>query len=352
MRPVLLRIPLDGTLDLGPLGKLPVFGFGLLLGVWFAVGLFVWFRSRRSEQPLFVPGDILTYGLIGTAIVVAPRFINSIPIFGYGMMMCLGFVSATMLANRRATKAGFAPETIWDLTFWFLVSGVGGARVFYLLQHGGNVFARCQTAGDYLWAAINLSDGGLVFYGGLIASSAAYVWFCYSRKLLAWKLGDILIPSIFLGVAFGRVGCFLYGCCYGDRCDLPWAVEFPKLLEANDQTHLGIVFSSQLNRGFITEDATATLRIHPTQLYSAIDGLLLCLLTLAYYPVRGRDGSVIALGLLTYPITRFLIERLRGDEMGQFGTSLTIAQWISMAMFAGGIILAISRPLVLKRATG
>lgn len=352
MRPVLLRIPLDGTLDFGPLGKLPIFGFGLLWGVWFAVGLFFWFRSRRSAQPLFVPGDILTYGLIGAGIIFAPQFKDSIPIFGYGMMMCLAFVSATMLANKRATKAGFAPETIWDLTFWFLISGVGGARVFYLLQHGSNVFARCQTAGDYVWAAINLSDGGLVFYGGLIACSAAYVWFCRSRNLQSWQLGDILIPSVFLGIAFGRVGCFLYGCCYGDRCDLPWGVEFPKFLEPNDRENFGIVFSSQLSRGFITEDAASSLRIHPTQIYSAIDGLLLCLLTLAYYPVRGRDGSVIALGLLTYPITRFLIERLRGDEMGQFGTSLTIAQWISIAMFAGGVALAINRPPALKRATG
>ncbi len=355
MRPVLFRIPLDGTLNLGLLGKLPVLGFGLLLGVWFAIGLFIWFRSRRVEQTAIVPGDILTYGLIGTAIVVAPRFVDSIPIFGYGVMMCLGFVSATMLANMRATKAGFAPETIWDLTFWFLISGVGGARLFYLLQHGGNVFTRCQTAGDYLVAAINLPDGGLVFYGGLIAGAVAYGWFCHRRKLPAWKLGDILVPSVFLGIACGRVGCFLYGCCYGDRCDLPWGVEFPKFMElgkaiAPDQ--FSVPFKSQLDRGFITEDAIATLRIHPTQLYSAIDGLLLCLLTLAYYPVRGRDGSVIALGLLTYPITRFLIERLRGDEMGQFGTSLTIAQWISLAMFAGGIALAISRPPVLKRATG
>ncbi len=352
MRPVLFRIPLDGALDLGPLGKLPIFGFGLLLGLWLAVGLFVWFRLRRAGNTAPLPGDIVTFCLLSAAIVVAPRFTDSIPIFGYGVMMCLGFVSATMLANVRAAKAGFAPETIWDLTFWFLLSGVGGARLFYLIQHGGNVFAKCETAGDYLKAAINLPDGGLVFYGGLILGAAAYGWFCHTRKLPAWKLGDILVPSVFLGIAFGRVGCFLYGCCYGDRCDLPWGVEFPKWMElgkaiAPDQ--FSVPFKSQWDRGFITADAAATLRIHPTQLYSAIDGFLLCLLTLAYYPVRGRDGSVITLGLLTYPITRFLIERLRGDEMGQFGTSLTIAQWISIAMFVGGIALAISRPPVLKR---
>lgn len=343
MRPILFRIPLDGSLDLGPLGRLPVFGFGLLFGVWLAVGLFIWFRSGRSASGHPATDSLVTYGVLGAVIVLAPKFTDAIPIFGYGLMMCLGFVSATLLAARRATRAGFPPETIWDLTFLFLVSGVGGARLFYLIQHGDRVFANCQNVGDYLKAAISLWDGGLVLYGGVIAGAVVYWWFCRSRKLEAWKLGDLIVPSIFLGIAFGRVGCFLYGCCFGDRCELPWAVEFP--VE-------GVPFKAHVQRGFIPDDATASLPIHPTQLYSVIDGVLLCLLTLAYYPIRARDGSVVTLALLTYPVTRFFIERLRGDEMGQFGTSLTIAQWISLAMLAGGIALATIRPPSLKRSAG
>lgn len=106
---------------------------------------------------------------------------------------------------------------------------------------------------------------------------------------------------------------------------------------------------AQVDRGFLSADAVVSLPLHPTQLYSVIDGLLLCFLTAAYFRVRSSDGSVVTLALLSYPITRFLIERLRGDEMGQFGTSLTIAQWISLGMFACGIVLAIQRPPVLKR---
>ncbi len=105
---------------------------------------------------------------------------------------------------------------------------------------------------------------------------------------------------------------------------------------------------AQVDRGFLSADAVVSLPLHPTQLYSVIDGLLLCFLTAAYFRVRSSDGSVVTLALLSYPITRFLIERLRGDEMGQFGTSLTIAQWISLGMFACGIVLAIKRPPVLK----
>lgn len=72
MRPILFRIPLDGSLNLGPLGKLPVFGFGLLFGVWLAVGLFFWFRARRTEGTTPLAGDLVTFGLLGAAIVLAP----------------------------------------------------------------------------------------------------------------------------------------------------------------------------------------------------------------------------------------------------------------------------------------
>ena len=337
MRPILFRIPLDGSLDLGPLGQVPVFGFGLLLVVWLAVGLFFGFRSRHCGLP--AQGDLITYGAFGVAIVLAPKVTSSIPVFGYGMMMCLGFVSGTMLASHRATRAGFPAETIWDLTFLFLVSGVGGARLYYLIQHGDRVFADCDNAREYLMAAIWLPDGGLVFYGGLMAGSVVFWWFCHTRQLDAWKLGDLIVPSVFLGMAFGRFGCFLYGCCFGDRCELPWAVEFPIK---------SVPFEAQMQRGFLPADATTSLPIHPTQLYSVVDGVLLCLLTLAYYPIRARDGSVVTLALLTYPVSRFFIERLRGDEMGMFGTSLTSAQWISLTMLAGGIALATLRAPLLN----
>ena len=134
MRPILFRIPLDGAFDFGPLGQVSVFGFGLLFGIWLGVGLSWWFRARRAGEGLPPVADLVTFGLLGLAILLAPKIAArfgpnpSIPIFGYGVMMCLGFVSATLLANRRATQAGFAPETIWDLTLWFLIAGVGGAR--------------------------------------------------------------------------------------------------------------------------------------------------------------------------------------------------------------------------------
>jgi phosphatidylglycerol:prolipoprotein diacylglycerol transferase len=87
----------------------------------------------------------------------------------------------------------------------------------------------------------------------------------------------------------------------------------------------------------LAENAPCSLPLHPTQLYDSISGLLLALVTWAYYPYRRRTGEVLAVGWIAYPINRFMIEFLRSDEAGQFGTSLTIAQWVSLGLAAAGI---------------
>ena len=146
-----------------------------------------------------------------------------------------------------------------------------------------------------------------MYYGGIPAGMLAAAWFCHKRNISLLALGDVLIPSLFLGVGFGRIGCFLNGCCYGDRCDLPWGVHFP----------MGSVPDMALvTGGFLGVDQDMIFRLHPTQLYSSLDGFLLYLLTAAYFPFRPRNGAVIALGALTYPISRFAIESLRARRVG------------------------------------
>jgi phosphatidylglycerol:prolipoprotein diacylglycerol transferase len=264
---------------------------------------------------------------------------TSVPIFGFGAMLFLGFVSGAWTAGRRAATIGYQPEMIWDVGIWLFIAGVIGCRAFYCIQYASRMFyndvgghAVLKSPQDLIIAAINLPDGGLVYYGGIPAGLLAAVWICRRRKINLLALGDIIIPSLFLGMAFGRIGCFLNGCCYGDRCNLPWGVQFPM----GSVPDMALVL-----RGFVGADQDLSIRLHPTQLYSSLDGLFLFLLTQAYFPFRPRNGAVIALGALTYPITRFAIESLRGDELGQFSTSLTISQWISILMFAIGVVFTI-----------
>jgi phosphatidylglycerol---prolipoprotein diacylglyceryl transferase len=112
---------------------------------------------------------------------------------------------------------------------------------------------------------------------------------------------------------------------------LPWAVTFPQD---------SVPYTALVAKGFLSVDAAGSLPLHPTQLYSSVNALVLALLTGTYFKFRRRDGEVLALGLIVYPITRFVLEILRFDEPGRFGTSLTISQWISIGMLLIGLSLA------------
>ncbi|MCA1685047.1 MAG: prolipoprotein diacylglyceryl transferase, partial [Planctomycetia bacterium] len=126
------------------------------------------------------------------------------------------------------------------------------------------------------------------------------------------------------------VGCFLNGCCHGGVCAVPWlAVRFPRN---------SIPWVSERARGLIPDDALYTLPLHPTQLYSTLGGLALFALLTAYYPYRRRDGEVMAILMITYPVTRFFIEVFRDDE-ARLVSGLTIAQASSIFLLGAGLIL-------------
>ena len=184
-----------------------------------------------------------------------------------------------------------------------------------------------------MWDALQYWKGGIVFYGGVIGGTVAFFVYRRCRPFPLRPYMDVLAPSIAIGTMFGRLGCFLNGCCFGSVSELPWAVSFPKPSPAWLQHH---------ELRMIPPDAVRSLAIHPTQIYSAIDGLVLLLLLSAFFPFRRRDGEVAALLMVTYPITRFLIEFLRDDE-GAFFAGLTISQNISRG-------LALGRPGVLGMA--
>jgi phosphatidylglycerol---prolipoprotein diacylglyceryl transferase len=337
MRQVLFRIPWEG-IPWGA-GHIPLFGAGVLLVLWVLFG--AWgLRALAKDAGKWMwpdPTSMILWAAIAGAIYQAPQFgpkiaPEGIPLFGYGVMLLLGLVSAVFLAESRARKAGYAPEMIWDLATSTFIPGILGARIFYLVQHGDKVFHAKQTVPEMLFAAVNLSEGGLVLYGGIIAGTVAYFVFCYLKNLPPLGVADIITPSICLGVGFGRIGCLLNGCCFGDACDLPWGIVFP---------HNSVPFSVLVQRGFLSPDASATPPLHPTQIYSALDGFLTAGLALWYTRYRRVPGDVFGLALLIAPTTRFLIEFLRGDEYGQLGTSLTISQWISMGLLAIGLGLQV-----------
>lgn len=244
-----------------------------------------------------------------------------LPIFGFGMMLVVALFGAIRLAAWRARRSKLDPEIIDDLAFWIVVCGLLGARVFYVVEYWGT---RIRT----FWDIFKVWEGGIVFYGCILGGTVAFFAYWAIRRFPFLAVADAVAPSVALGLAFGRIGCFLNGCCYGDACTLPWAVRFPRGTAP---------WFDQLQHGLIDPAALRSLPIHPTQLYSALDGLILLVLLSAYYPLRRRDGEVFGLLLVTYPITRFLVERLRNDE-GAVVLGLTISQAVSVGVLLVGVL--------------
>ena len=341
MRQVLLRIRLDDLFSLEPIENVTAIGVGYLLVLWIALGLWVVIQRLRQQFPWSQnPADAvwtISIGVLVPAVIltVPSRFgVTSVPVFGYGCMLVVAFLAAIRTATWRLRFEGLGSEFVWDLAMWLFFSGILGARLFYVIQYRDEVFAGKQGLG-YLWAAINLPDGGLTLFGGLILASVATIVFlyryCHQHNQNPLYVADILVPSVFLGIACGRIGCFLNGCCYGDRCNLFWAVRFPKD---------SVPYRALQWRGLLPSDALASLPLHPTQIYSTLNALVLAALTAAYFKHRTRNGAVVALALVTYPISRFVIEILRWDESAKWGTGLTISQLVSLFVLGIGLAMA------------
>lgn len=260
----------------------------------------------------------------------------TIPLYGFGVMLCLAFLGAIALAHWRARREKLDPTILDDLAFYVLIGALVGARALYVWEYWGT---RIKGPGD----VFKIWEGGIVFYGGAIGGAVAIGLYWLRRRFPLRPVLDVVAPSIALGLAIGRVGCFLNGCCYGDECRLPWAVAFPPGSPAWwDQALDGAIpgvdgATMQAVQEHRTAEGVPWSRpVHPTQLYSAIDGAVLLLLLSAYYPVRRRDGEVFGLLLVTYPVTRFLIEHLRSDEAALFA-GMTISQNVSVLLLAAGV---------------
>ena len=183
----------------------------------------------------------------------------NLPLYGFGIMIVVGFYLGLLLAVRRSKRENLDPNVIYDLIVWLLIGGMVGARLFCVVEYWDQI----ETFTDIF----KIWEGGIVFYGSVIGATAGFFLARLVRPFPILKTLDVLAPSIALGIAFGRVGCFLNGCCYGDVCPFRWlAVHFPPNSPA---------WNAERARGLIPVDAPTSLPLHPTQLYAAIDGLVL-----------------------------------------------------------------------------
>ncbi len=263
-----------------------------------------------------------------------PFFHKSLPIYSYGFMLMVAFLVAISTARWRARKEGLDPNKITDMGIYLVCAGILGARLFFVIQY-------FDDYKNNLLGIFKIYEGGLVYYGGLFAGIITL--FAYVRKhhMPFLKLTDTLIPSVALGLGFGRIGCFLNGCCFGKvSASIPWAVRFPRTLDKTGMVDGSPAFIHQYELGLVHLSDTYSLPVQPTQLYSFLADVALFFVLSMFFKYRKREGEVLLLFGILYPIIRFSMESLRNDTP-LFFNLFTIAQIISIGMFVVSLPLFI-----------
>ena len=263
--------------------------------------------------------------------------IGPVALHSYGLMIAIGFLLAVHLARRDAKKHGIDPRLFSEMAFQALLLGVLGTRVLHILMYP-SAYSWNDPIG---WVAI--WNGGLVFQGAL-PLVILYVWYALRKcKLPFWSTTDLMAPYIPLGHALGRIGCFLNGCCYGKRTDLPWGVPFPRvpwdLAQAPTGSPAYLDHCQRYSELSYFSDRWS-YPVHPTQLYSVVALLGICaLLLLLRKKWHPFGGFTLPLYLTLYGAFRFFVEFLRGDHNPTHLGALSDQQIFSLLFIATGVII-------------
>jgi phosphatidylglycerol:prolipoprotein diacylglycerol transferase len=204
-----------------------------------------------------------------------------------------------------------------------------------------SVAAGGQVAGCL--AVFRFWEGGLVFYGGGIGTGAVAWWFCKREGWSFWKLGDLAAPTLAVGHALGRLGCYFAGCCFGAACRAPWGAAFPRG---------SVAFDELQSAGGVAHGAAFTPALHPTQLYEGLGefALFAVLLLLerrqerraSVGPSEPRPGMIFLVYLGAYAALRFVVEIFRGDSARGY-----LFEWTSPGV-AAALSLPAEHPLLLS----
>lgn len=235
MRQTLFYIPNEifGLPLIGPAGS--NLGFGLLSAAVAIVGsTYLFLRIRRTGFDADARNNVIVLVAVCLGIVlIAPRLLDpapdgslGLPVRGYGVMLLLAVLTAVFAATRRAKQVGLHPDVILSVAFWAFIFGIAGARLLYIADHPNDF--RGNTLGEILSDTLNVTQGGLVVYGGLLGGAVGFLIFSIKNKIMLLPFADIIAASLVIGQAIGRLGCLMNGCCFGGLCDLPYtAVTFP-----------------------------------------------------------------------------------------------------------------------------
>ncbi|MDQ7778100.1 MAG: prolipoprotein diacylglyceryl transferase [Planctomycetota bacterium] len=413
MHPKLLDIPL------GPLGSLPVNSYGFMVMLGFLAALMVTIPRGRKDG--FPPEHIMDLGIVLIISGILGARINYIIVFrndfswrlfniGEGIdllgtllggivVLALYFFMTARMKRREAgleeaespspgvrpVKAGPSPDKkqpgtqgsspgdgtpglslrqflmrLAGLVVACIVIGVAVGRIVYVFRNPMLTGRQYSTRLDD-WGIFKIWHGGIIFYGGLIAAFACGAYYAHRKRFGIMKISDLAIPAVLLALAFGRIGCFLNGCCFGKPTNSEVAICFPRVLDSAQIPVGAPAFVHQYENGMVSRGDTRSLAVVPIQL---VEGLacVAFFLILSYIwrhkmrkvPELRVQGLVVAYAGLFYSAGRFVFEFWRGDNEVFAATNLTFSQHVSIAIFIVSFLMMCflqHKKIVTKRET-
>lgn len=259
---------------------------------------------------------------------------DHITVFGfdiafYGIIIGIGILAGIFIAAAEAKRTGQNPETYYDLAIYAVICSVLGARAYYV------AFSWDMYKGD-LMSIINLRQGGLAIYGGVIAAVITVIVFSKIKKLQAPVLFDTAVLGLVAGQMIGRWGNFFNREAFGEYTDGLLAMRLPlDAVRSSDVTEL-------MREHIDIVKGVPYIQVHPTYLYESLWCLMVLVLLLLYRRHKRFEGEVFLLYVLGYGLGRIWIEGLRTDQLLIPNTEIPVSQ-----VLAGGAII-VSAGLILR----
>lgn len=258
---------------------------------------------------------------------------NSISVFGfriayYGIIIGIGMLMGVLIASFDYKRRGEKVEDIEDLALYSIIFAILGARAYYVIfewdyysQHFGEI--------------LNLRQGGLAIYGGILTSILCCMIFCRRRKVKFFSIADSAVLGLLTGQLIGRWGNFFNAEAFGRYTDSLLAMRIkesivnPNMLNENVLTH-AIRLGDQM-----------FIQVHPTFFYESVWNLCTLIFLLVTGPKKKFTGQVFWEYLMFYGIGRFWIEGLRTDSLLLWGTNIAVSQALSGALAVLGLAMII-----------
>ena len=332
MYPELFRLPFIG---------LPINSYGFMIMIGFLLAAYV---AVRRGRPQGVDSDLLLdVGIIGLLAGMIGAKINHVLQFPERYAGSPGMPGALEIFNigdgglnwLGGIILGPIPFAFWwwrthgreKIELWSWKNGVLFLLTLIFALVGTRALHLLLARDQYSWRFITGFQGGFVLYGGLIGGILCAALYVKMRGERITRIGDLAAPGMMIGIAFGRIGCFLNGCCYGHVTQSFLGVAFPKGSPA---------YSEQLKAGVLGPEATHAAPVLPTQLFETAAGLAFFFF-LSWYDKHKKknEGETVFLAGVLYATWRFIVEFMRNDPRGEPVLGLSYSQFVSLFVFAG-----------------